>query len=344
MSCKIGLIGFFGAGAYSDDLIEDTTRRLLLKQNPRAQIDYEWRVKCAKGTDPTLLNSFDLIIHAGGSLLGKCGHYPIRDIDQWYDKVDTPIAIFGTGYRYEPDKEPLNQVRRRRLQLLFEKAEVISVRGHKTMQHLEENRIDTSKVVSLGDPVMACDIRLEMEPTCVMGNVRDSPHNEIKHVSNEHVQSVMAEIYDWLIEYYSVPLKLLSFRHVGSDSDLVGSQKTKSMMKNSDRVLIQVPNDFREAVNLMRNTAFWFGQRLHPTIFAGINEVPFVGVEYQFEKMIDWASTVGIDGYVNTKDFTLDGFIEKFHRVPRNMRRLKAALPVRIEEINEVARKIMELI
>ncbi len=343
MSCKIGLIGFFGAGAYSDDLIEYTTRKLLLKQNPKAQIDYKWREKTFKGTDPKLLNSFDLIVHAGGSLLGNCGHYPIRDIDKWYDKVDTPIAIFGTGYRYEPGKEPLNQVRRRRLQLLFEKAEVISVRGHKTMQHLKENGIDTSKVISLGDPVMACDIKLEREPTCLMGNVRDSPHNEIKHVSNKRVQSVMAKIYDWLIERYDLPLKLLSFRHVGSDSDLLGAEKTVNKMRNADRVIIEAPNDFREAVSLMRNAALWFGQRLHPTVFAGVNEIPFVGVEYQFDKMIDWGSTVGIDGYVNTKDFTLDKFKEKLWRVPRNMRRLKAALPVRVEEINEVARKIMEL-
>ena len=45
MSCNIGLIGFFGAGAYSDDLIEYTTRTLLLKHNPKAQIDYKWREK-----------------------------------------------------------------------------------------------------------------------------------------------------------------------------------------------------------------------------------------------------------------------------------------------------------
>ena len=341
---KVGLIGFFGAGAYSDDLIEYTTRQLLMKEKPEAEIDYKWREKCAMGTDSDLLNSFDLIVHAGGSLLGKCSHYPIRDIDRWHDKLNVPLAIFGAGYRYEPDKEPLNPVRRRRLQLLFEKAEVISVRGHKTIQHLEENRIDTSKVISLGDPVMACDIRLEGDPMYVMGNVRDSPHNEVKHASNDHVQALMAGIYDWLIEYYDLPLVLISFRNVGSDSDLTGAKRTIAMMRNADRVLIRTPKDFREAVSLMRNTTFWFGQRLHPTIFAGIQEIPFVGVEYQFDKMVDWASTVGIDGYINTKNATIEDFISKFQRVPRNMRRLKAALPFRIKEINEVARKIMALV
>jgi len=344
MSCNIGLIGFFGAGAYSDDLIEYTTRTLLLKHNTKAQIDYKWREKTIRGTDPKLLNSFDLIIHAGGSLLGKCNHYPIRDIHSWHNKLKVPLAIFGAGYRYEPNKEPLNSVSRKRLQLLFEKAEVISVRGHKTMQHLKENGINTSKVISLGDPVMACDIKLEMEPMCVMGNVRNTPHNEIKHASNDHVQALMAEIYDWLIEEYDRPLILLSFRNVGSDSDLVGATKTRDMMRNADRVLIRIPNNFKEAVNLMRHATFWFGQRLHPTIFAATQDIPYVGVEYQFDKMIDWASTVGIDGYINTKNATLETFIEKHNRIPRNRRKLMAALPIRIKEINEIAEKIMSLV
>ena len=341
---KIGLIGYFGAGAYSDDLIEYTTRKLLLKQNQKAQIDYKWREKTIRRTDPKLLNSFDLIVNAGGSLLGKCEFHPITDIHKWHDKVNTPMAIFGTGYRYEPDKEPLNKVRKRRLQLLFKKAKVISVRGHRTMHHLRSNKIDVSKVVSVGDPVMACDIKLKVKPKFIMGNVRDSPHNEIKHVSNERTQKLMAEIYDWLIEYHDLSLMLISFRNARKDNDTIGADKVRLKMKHSDRVKILSPKSFMEAVELMRNAAFWFGQRLHPTVFAGIQGIPFVGVEYQFEKMIDWAGTVGIDNYIHTKTATLNDFIDAFNRVPQNMRELKTELPTRIKEIHEVVKRIMELV
>lgn len=340
---KIGLIGFFGAGAFSDDLIEYVTRKLILKECPRAEIDYKWREKCRFGTDPDLLNSFDIIIHAGGSLLGKCSHYPIRDIFNWHDKVETPIAIFGTGYRYEPDKEPLNTLRRLRLQLLFEKAEVISVRGHSTIQHLQENRIDTSKVHSVGDPVMACDISLKWSPKFIMGNVRDSPDNEIKHSSNYVTQKLMAQIYDYLIDYYDLPLRLISFRNVLGDNDLVGAEKTVDLMRHATRVSIKTPENFMDAVNLMDSAQFWFGQRLHPTIFAAVQGIPFVGVEYQFDKMIDWVSTLNMDGYIHTATSTLDDFIEKFEKIPVNTRRLKKNLPKRIEEIKEVVKKIVEL-
>jgi len=341
---KIGLIGYFGAGAYSDDLIEHVTKQLLLKEKPKANINSSWRQKCIRGTDPKLLNSFDLIIQAGGSLLGKCEHYPITDIHRWHDKIKTPMAIFGTGYRYEPKIEPLNKVRKRRLQLLFKKAQVISVRGHRTMHHLRSNKIDVSRVVSVGDPVMACDIKLKINPKFIMGNVRYSPQHEVKHASNERTQMLMAEIYDWLIDHYDLPLVLISFRNARKDNDTLGAEKVRILMKHADKVKIISPKNFREAVEHMKNAAFWFGQRLHPTVFAGVQGIPFVGVEYQFEKMIDWAGTVGIDNYINTKNATLNTFIKKFHTVPRNMKTLRRNLPLRVKEIKAVAKYIMRLV
>lgn len=343
MGCKIGLIGYFGAGAYSDDLIEYTIKRLLLKENPDAIIDSKWCCKPSRTTDIKLLNSFDLIVNAGGSLLGKCEHSPIIDIHIWHKKVNTPMAIFGTGYRYEPDKEPLNWKRRQRLNLLFNKSKVISVRGHRSMRHLKNNGCDISKVMSVGDPVMACDVPLDMTPRLIMGNVRDSPNREITHISNERTQNLMAEIYDWLIEYYDMPLILVSFRTARRDDDSLGAKKVKAKMRHADRVKIVSPENFMDAVTIMKDAAFWFGQRLHPTVFAGIHDIPFVGVEYQFEKMIDWASTVNIDNYINTRTATLDTFIEKFHSVPKNMDRLKRVLPLRVREIKDVANAIMRL-
>jgi len=289
------------------------------------------------------LNGFDLIINAGGSLLGKCEHRPIHDIHKWHKKVDTPMAIFGTGYRYEPNKEPLNKERRQRLNLLFNKSKVISVRGHRSMHHLKTNGCDISKVISVGDPVMACDIPLNVTPRFIMGNVRDFPRTEIKHVSNEKTQKLMADIYDWLIEYYDMPLVLISFRTVRRDDDSLGAKKVKARMKHANRVTIVSPKDFMKAVTLMKDAVFWFGQRLHPTVFAGIHDIPFVGVEYQFEKMVDWMSTVNIDNYINTRNATLDMFIEKFHTVPKNMNILKRVLPLRVQEIKNVASVIMRL-
>src|SRR3990167_4322844 len=99
---KVGLIGYFGAGAYSDDLIEHVTKRLLLEVEPDLGFDSTILGRGEAASNPDYLNSFDLLIHCGGSLLGKCTHYPIRDISRWAGKVKTPLGIFGLGYRHEP--------------------------------------------------------------------------------------------------------------------------------------------------------------------------------------------------------------------------------------------------
>jgi len=341
---KIGLIGFFGAEAYSDDLIEHVTRQLLLKERPEIQFDSKIERKCEKGTNPKLLNSFDLVIHAGGSLLGKCEHPPILDIYKWHKSVMTPMAIFGTGYRYEPDKEPLNRIRKQRLQLLFNKSRVISVRGYRTLYHLNRNGIDTSKITSVGDPVMACNIKLKRKPTHIMGNVRNMWQTEIKHIPNKKVQAFMAQVYDWLIDYYDLPLMLVSFRNQRRDNDTLGAKRTKTGMKHADRVTIRTPKNFMEALQLMRHAKFWFGQRLHPTIFAGVQGIPFIGLEYQFEKMMDWTGTVNINNYIDTRYATLDLFVKKFYEVPKNMETLKRSLPSRIKDIQMVAKRIVELV
>lgn len=341
---KIGLIGYFNAGAYSDDLIEYTTKRVLSSIRPNIEFDSSLLSRCAGGTDPEYLNSFDVIVHAGGSLLGKCTHYPIRDIADWTDRVKTPIAIFGTGYRYEPDKEPLNAEMKQRLQLLFSRAEVISLRGHRTVFYLKQNGIDVSKIHSLGDPVMACDIKLERNPHYIMGNVRNMPVNEVQHSTTENVQRLMAEIYDWLIDHWGVHLKLVSFRHnIDYDNDLKGAEQVKHKMKHGDKVHIVSSNNFIDAFEQMRESAFWFGQRFHPSVFAGIQGIPFVGVEYQFDKMLDWISTVGISNYIHAQYSTLDTFIGAFQKVSENMERLRSVLPVRVKEIHQVAEKIVGL-
>lgn len=342
---KCGLIGYFGSGAYSDDLIEHVTKKLLLEARSDLTFDSTLLSRGEASSNPDYLNSFDLLIHCGGSLLGKCTHYPIRDIAKWAGTVRTPLCVFGIGYRFEPDKEPLTPEMRERIRLLFEKSQVVSVRGPYTVKHLQENGLDTSKISSLADPVIACDIPLERSPTHIVGNVRDMPPVEIQHSITGRVHTLFANCYDWLIDAYDLPLLLVSFRHnIEADSDVVGANKVKSQMRNGRDVSVAAAPNYLEAIKLMRVSRFYFGQRLHPTVYASTQGIPFVGVEYQFDKMLDWAGTVGIDNVVHTATASLEDFIEAHSRVEANMARLKTTLPLKVAEIKATAKKIVELI
>jgi len=340
---KVGLIGYFGAGAYSDDLIEDVTKRLLLEQRQDLTFDSTLLGRGEAASNPDYLNIFDLLIHCGGSLLGKCTHYPVRDIEKWADKVHVPLAVFGIGYRYEPDKEPLTPEMRRRVEALFRKAEVVTVRGWKTVQHLQENGINVSKISGYADPVTAHPQHTR-EPSLLVGNVRMMPDIEIQHASTEKVHRLMAQCYDWLIDVHKRPLTLVSWRHnIDYDNDLSGAEKVIRMMRYGEQVNIIAPKNYREAADIVDRAIFYFGQRLHPTVYAATQGVPFVGVEYQFDKMLDWASTVGIDNVIHTGTSGLLDFIEAYTHVQENMAKLKETIPQRTRELKETAKKIVDL-
>jgi polysaccharide pyruvyl transferase WcaK-like protein len=168
---------------------------------------------------------------------------------------------------------------------------------------------------------------------------------EIQHSSTVNVHRFMAQCYDWLIDTYDLPLNLISFRHnIDADNDVKGADKVISLMRNRHRASRAVPPNYLEAVKLLGGAKFYFGQRLHPTVYASTQGIPFVGVEYQFDKMLDWAGTVDIDNVINTKDATLESFIEAHKRVEGNMAKLRETLPPKISEIKTTAKKIVELI
>ena len=68
-----------------------------------------------------------------------------------------------------------------------------------------------------------------------------------------------------------------------------------------------------------------------------------MGVEYQFDKMLDWTSTVGIDNVIHTGTGTLVDFIEAYYRVQENMAKLRETIPAKTAELRETAKKIIDL-
>ena len=116
------------------------------------------------------------------------------------------------------------------------------------------------------------------------------------------------------------------------------------MMRHGGQVNVIAPTNYREAADLVDKALFYFGQRLHPTVYAATQGVPFVGVEYQFDKMLDWASTVAIDNVIHTGSAGLVDFIEAYAKVSENMERLRETIPQRTRELKETARKIANLV
>lgn len=342
---KIGLIGFFHAGALSDDLILDATRLHLRRANPNVRLDENVMWNCVKEgkVDVDYLNSFNLLVLCGGSLLGKCTFQPVNTIAQWHRQVKTPIAIFGTGYRYERLYDPLPPVMRERMTILFERAYPIMLRGKRSVQHCERNGIPTKNVTCLGEPIIGAGYKVATRRKVLGGNVRNMPLEEAQYTDNSSVQKQLSQIYDWLIEETNLPLELLSFREVEGDSDLEGCLKVARMMKHGASVSIIHDGGIGGVLQYMNHT-FWFGARCHPAVYCAEVGTPFVGYECQFNKMEDFLSVHDSKLYM-TPFKGLEDFRAMCYEAssPEYRKRLAESVARNGREIQEFVKKMLEV-
>lgn len=338
---KIGLIGYFDSGAFSDDMIGYATKKLFLDIEPNLEI--KTNLMFHPNVTADFLNQYDLIILCGGSMLGKCEFSPLNSIEQWHDKLSASLCIFGTGYRYEPDKEPLSEVRRRRTELLFDVANIIFLRGERSIYWCEKNGISTSKIAGVGEPLLGINFEKPSSRAVIGGNVRDMPENEIQFTTNEYVQCSMAEIYDFLIENTGMPIEFYSFRHnLYNDNDVVGGVNTIRRMKHKSESRIKV---FNTSYDTFRNidTSFWFGQRLHPSVYAASIGLPFVGLDTQFEKEWDFMTSINSGNFIKVTD-GLASFISQYEKVVNGnyMEHVNAEVEKARERIRRIAKEMLE--
>ena len=334
---KIGLIGFFGVGAYSDDMINITTQKIFRNINPGVTFDSNVMWRCAKGAYLDYLNGFDLLVLCGGSLLGKCTFPPINRISEWAHKLYTPLSMFGTAYRLEPDKEPLSPTMQQRMKLLFETAQVIMLRGKRSIYWCNRNEISTEKVEALGDPLLGLSYEKKKRRDVIGGNVRNMPPSEVQYTSNDYVQGKMATIYEYLIDLFDLPLEFYVFRDQPLDNDGEGALKTMMKMKDIDNCEIRRFDSAWEAFNSI-DMQFWFGQRLHPAVFCAATKTSFIGLDTQFEKMKDFMSSINSSNYIDVRQ-NLDDFKEIFKAPKANDSGVESAR----KRVKATAKKIVEL-
>jgi len=347
---KVGLIGFFGVKAYSDDLIGDATQKILTELKPDIKFDTQvmWRSIKQGKPDMDYLNSFDSLILCGGSLLGKCTFVPVGQIEKWADKLTAPFHIFGSGYRYEPDYDPLPEVNRDRMNLLFDTASSIMVRGLKTVQHCEENDINISKISCYGEPIIAANYYSSFNLTrqVIGGNIRDMPKAEVQYTSNEQVHEVMAAFYDWLHQELGYPIELVSFRMHPTDHDGRGAAICRRKMKTAGgKTRIISPKSLDQVLRYISTVSFWFGQRMHPAIHSIMRGIPTIPFECQFHKMHDWLSTVRGTHHCITPHSNLEDMKEAYFYImsEKYQKRLKEALDEQAYEIIDFAKGMLKV-
>lgn len=179
---RIGLVGFYGYNAYSDDLIA-----LAIKEAFNERIDIDWRILPLGGGD---YGGLDLVVLGGGSLLGL----QLSNLVTGLQRTSTPFVIFGPGFR--SNENPVS------LQYLWDRAAFIGVRGEISVEGLQAAGLDASKIGFLGDPIFLLRNRKLSSDGCVRGVIR--PHAGIDC-------GWMHEFLEWIASERGKSMQLLGF-------------------------------------------------------------------------------------------------------------------------------------
>lgn len=191
---RIGLVGFYGYNAYSDDLIA-----LAIKEAFDERADVDWSIMPLGGGR---YKDLDLVILGGGSLLGL----QLPNLVRGLHETDVPFAIFGPGFRNNEVPHSLNY--------LWDRASLIGVRGEVSVDGLQSSGIDVRKTDFIGDPVFLLKNRGLSSDGYIRGVIR--PH---KYVDC----GWMHQFLEWLSSERGLPMQLLGFSP--SQGDWGGSIK-----------------------------------------------------------------------------------------------------------------------
>lgn len=309
---KIALVGYYGAGRVADDLIEYAIRKTIKELSPDSIVDSYKAPNLSKiGTN------YDFTIFGGGTLLGLLN---------W--SVQTPLAIFGTGYR---EQFPLNKEYAKKVSKKFlEKAKWIVLRGKYTLAKCQEVMNIEDKLLGLGDSILLIEAPERTEKFIVGSNLRKMPQIEPSHYPSSYYEKVIPVMADLIAREGSGMVRYLSFCKAED-------------IKPPDRemAILETPSD---AIREM-NFRFWIGQRLHSSGLALLRGIPTIFLNYQFNKGRDFCSAIDYPYVLDFRGLEEED-LEELRRVYFQLKRewRKEVVMKKLKETREQLRKNLKVI
>ena len=236
------------------------------------------------------IRAADLLISGGGSLLqnvtsGRSLYY--------YLAIIFFALMFGRKVMlYAQGIGPIRGwLAHKFMNVIINRVDLITVRDHGSLEELSRLGINRPKIFCTADPVLAIK-----PPTLDIGEKILSRYSivraekfigvAIRHWSDwEHFRRELAAALDKLFETTNAKIIFLPMKF---PEDIRAAQSTVELMKNSATVL---DDEFttQEFLSLVGCMDVLIGVRLHALIFAGVMNVPMLGISYdpKIERFLD---------------------------------------------------------
>ncbi len=133
----------------------------------------------------------------------------------------------------------------------------------------------------------------------------------------------LAKIADYLIEKHKSTLFFIPFQ---SDADIAIIKDIKNKMKFTSARIIDEKLNPKEILSLISEFTLIIGMRLHSIIFATINEIPFIAIEYN-SKVKDYVNSLSLNELlINLNQLTVKNIEDKLKYIDINEKMIKSRL------------------
>lgn len=308
---RIYLFGYFGYGALADEIIRESTERLIKRIRPDvevhsvidAQLYPSSKVEGSSdiGVVTDKLNAdYDMVLFCGGTWLGKIRVQYARRVNEWIKKLKIPYVLFGPGWRGE-NQLRLSPEENEKLHMLIENAYAVGVRGNNTYRELQSQKFDMQNIRIIGDPAFSLQFdeddeketnRFIKERDFIGVNARIILPEEIEQAKchNDWVRwKWLADIFELILNTGDGYSSILNFPLSVPSKMFYSDQKAFHSLKY-DLSISKINECYINLIPMARaigNGKFNIGERLHFQLISLVNNVMFLPMEYEFGKLKD---------------------------------------------------------
>lgn len=287
------------------------------------------------------IRAADLLISGGGSLLQNVTSG--RSLYYYLAIIFFALACGRKVMLYAQGIGPIRGVLAHKLMnLIINRVDLITVRDRGSLEELSRLKITRPKIFCTADPVLAIKpVPLELGEKILARHsiARNGKFIgvAIRHwIDWENFQRELASALDRLSETTTAKIIFIPMKF---PEDIKAAQSTAALMKKNCAVLDEEFTT-QEILSLVGCTDILIGVRLHALIFAGVMNVPMLGISYdpKIERFLD---SVGEKPLGNLSDVTADKIFDETlkklssHKNSRNDTLLK--------ELGDLARKNAKL-
>lgn len=211
---------------------------------------------------------------------------------------------------------------------VFRRAAAVTVRDTQSADLLKELGVKNVQVLADAAYAIGYETRSEV-PEKTLKPVKKRVVLSLRSwadVRDEKMQSIIAEMVIWLRVEKDLETVFVPFQTCQTDDRKIYEKIRQYLGKHAAGFSMLEAANFTEALQIIRDSKYVIGMRLHSVIFAVLTGRPFLGLSYS-KKVRDFIATIGLEKFaLDYKSLTLEELKKSFNCLEKEQDQVVHAL------------------